>query len=104
MSPSRSSIIHDVNFNNGNGNLEPILNSNTKKLGNINKEDLNMNLKGIQKKNTHGNFNQFNQFSKYSSEYNCSNPKNIISPKVDYLLIKAESNTKNYNLSYNWYR
>ena len=96
MSPSRSSIIHDVNFNNGNGNLEPILNSNTKKLGNINKEDLNMNLKGIQKKNTHGNFNQFNQFSKYSSEYNCSNPKNIISPKVDYLLIKAESNTKNY--------
>ena len=50
MSPSRSSIIHDVNFNNGNGNLEPILNSNTKKLGNINKEDLNMNLKGIQKK------------------------------------------------------
>ena len=41
----------------------------------------------IRKKNTHN----FNHFSKMSSD-NYLNAKNMISPKVDYLLLKGESN------------
>ena len=84
MSPSKSSIIHDLNFNQ-NENTDSILNSNNRK---IQKNNVDSNPKLIHKKNTHN----FNHFSKISND-NYSNSKNIISPKVDFLLLKGDSNT-----------
>ena len=84
MSPSKSSIVRDLNLNQ-NENTDSILNSNNKKIQKNNNKDSSP--KMIRKKNTHN----FNHFSKMSSD-NYSNAKNMISPKVDYLLLKGESN------------
>ena len=84
MSPSKSSIVRDLNLNQ-NENTDSILNSNNKKIQKNNNKDSSP--KMIRKKNT----DNFNRFSKMSSD-NYSNAKNMISPKVDYLLLKGESN------------
>ena len=88
MSPSKSSIIRDLNFNT-NENTDSILNSKNKNLNKNNGEPVN---RMILKKNTHN----FKYLSKTSNE-NYSNNKNIISPKVDYLLIKGDPNNNTTN-------
>ena len=88
MSPSKSSIIRDLNFNT-NENTDSILNSKNKNLNKNNGEPVN---RMILKKNTHN----FKYLSKISNE-NYSNNKNIISPKVDYLLIKGDPNNNTTN-------
>ena len=92
MSPSKSSIIRDVNLNT-NENTDSIINSKNKNLNKNNGEPVN---RMILKKNTHN----FKYLSKISNE-NYSNNKNIISPKVDYLLIKGDphNNTTNKIIS-----
>ena len=92
MSPSKSSIIRDVNLNT-NENTDSIINSKNKNLNKNNGEPVN---RMILKKNTHN----FKYLSKISNE-NYSNNKNIISPKVDYLLIKGDphNNTTNKIMS-----
>ncbi len=92
MSPSKSSIIRDVNLNT-NENTDSIINSKNKNLNKNNGEPVN---RMILKKNTHN----FKYLSKISNE-NYSNNKNIISPKVDYLLMKGDphNNTTNKIIS-----
>ena len=92
MSPSKSSIIRDLNLNT-NENTDSIINSKNKNLTKNNGEPVN---RMILKKNTHN----FKYLSKISNE-NYSNNKNIISPKVDYLLIKGDphNNTTNKIIS-----
>ena len=92
MSPSKSSIIRDLNLNT-NENTDSIINSKNKNLNKNNGEPVN---RMILKKNTHN----FKYLSKISNE-NYSNNKNIISPKVDYLLIKGDphNNTTNKIIS-----
>jgi hypothetical protein len=91
-SPSKSSIIRDLNLNT-NEKTDPIINSKNKNLNKNNGEPVN---RMILKKNTHN----FKYLSKISNE-NYSNNKNIISPKVDYLLIKGDphNNTTNKIIS-----
>ena len=91
-SPSKSSIIRDLNLNT-NENTDSIINSKNKNLNKNNGEPVN---RMILKKNTHN----FKYLSKISNE-NYSNNKNIISPKVDYLLIKGDphNNTTNKIIS-----
>ena len=88
MSPSKSSIIRDLNFN-GNENTDSIINSTNKNLNKNNGEQIN---RMIHKKNTHN----FNQLSKISND-NYPNTKNMISPKVDYLLIKGDTHNNTTN-------
>ncbi len=92
MRPSKSSIIRDVNLNT-NENTDSIINSKNKNLNKNNGEPVN---RMILKKNTHN----FKYLSKISNE-NYSNNKNIISPKVDYLLMKGDphNNTTNKIIS-----
>ena len=92
MSPSKSSIIRDLNLNT-NENTDSIINSKNKNLNKNNGEPVN---RMILKKNTHN----FKYLSKISNE-NYSNNKNIISPKVDYPLIKGDphNNTTNKIIS-----
>ena len=92
MSPSKSSIIRDLNLNT-NENTDSIINSKNKNLNKNNGEPVN---RMVLKKNTHN----FKYLSKISNE-NYSNNKNIISPKVDYLLIKGDphNNTTNKIIS-----
>ena len=92
MSPSKSSIIRDLNLNT-NEKTDSIINSKNKNLNKNNGEPVN---RMILKKNTHN----FKYLSKISNE-NYSNNKNIISPKVDYLLIKGDphNNTTNKIIS-----
>ena len=91
-SPSKSSIIRDLNLNT-NEKTDSIINSKNKNLNKNNGEPVN---RMILKKNTHN----FKYLSKISNE-NYSNNKNIISPKVDYLLIKGDphNNTTNKIIS-----
>ena len=91
-SPSKSSIIRDLNLNT-NEKTDSIINSKNKNLNKNNGEPVN---RMILKKNTHN----FKYLSKISNE-NYSNNKNIISPKVDYLLIKGDphNNTTNKIMS-----
>ena len=91
-SPSKSSIIRDLNLKT-NENTDSIINSKNKNLNKNNGEPVN---RMIHKKNTHN----FKYLSKISNE-NYSNNKNIISPKVDYLLIKGDphNNTTNKIIS-----
>ena len=91
-SPSKSSIIRDLNLNT-NEKTDSIINSKNKNLNKNNGEPVN---RMIHKKNTHN----FKYLSKISNE-NYSNNKNIISPKVDYLLIKGDphNNTTNKIIS-----
>ena len=91
-SPSKSSIIRDLNLKT-NENTDSIINSKNKNLNKNNGEPVN---RMILKKNTHN----FKYLSKISNE-NYSNNKNIISPKVDYLLIKGDphNNTTNKIIS-----
>ena len=84
MSPSKSSIIKELNFN-GNENIYSELNSKSNKFQKNKDESFP---KTILKKNT----TNYNHISKISND-NYSNNKNLISPKVDYLLIKGESKT-----------
>ena len=91
-SPSKSSIIRDLNLNT-NEKTDSIINSKNKNLNKNNGEPVN---RMVLKKNTHN----FKYLSKISNE-NYSNNKNIISPKVDYLLIKGDphNNTTNKIIS-----
>lgn len=91
-SPSKSTIIRDLNLNT-NEKTDSIINSKNKNLNKNNGEPVN---RMILKKNTHN----FKYLSKISNE-NYSNNKNIISPKVDYLLIKGDphNNTTNKIIS-----
>ena len=91
LSPSRSSIVRDINFN-PNENTDSILNSKNK---NLQKNNIESYPKKILKKNTHN----FNNFSKISSE-NYSNSKNNLFPKADYLLIKEDKTPKNISSNF----
>ena len=91
LSPSRSSIVRDINFN-PNENTDSILNSKNK---NLQKNNIESFPKKILKKNTHN----FNNFSKISSE-NYSNSKNNLFPKADYLLIKEDKTPKNVSSNF----
>ena len=85
MSPCKSSIINELNLNGNDNTYSELISKNLK--FNKNKEEIFPRI--IVKKNT----TNFNHLSKISSD-NYSNTKNLISPKVDYLLIKGESNNK----------
>ena len=78
LSPTKSSIYNDIM----NDNIESILNSKNHKF-NRNKDE---SMTGIHKKNTN------NFLSKISNDNTYSNIKNMVSPKVDYLLIRGETN------------
>ena len=78
LSPTKSSIYNDIM----NDNIESILNSKNHKF-NRNKDE---SMTGIHKKNTN------NYLSKISNDNTYSNIKNMVSPKVDYLLIRGETN------------
>ena len=78
LSPTKSSIYNDIM----NDNIESILNSKNHKF-NRNKDE---SMTGIPKKNSN------NYLSKFSNDNTYSNIKNMVSPKVDYLLIRGETN------------
>jgi hypothetical protein len=78
LSPTKSSIYNDIMAD----NIESMLNSKSHKFIR-NKDECTT---GILKKNTN------NYFSKISNDNTYSNIKNIVSPKVDYLLIRGETN------------
>ena len=84
LSPTKSSIYKEINFNMAD-NADLILNSKTQKF-NKNKDESPLGL--IHKKNT----NNYHLSKISNDNNNNSNIKNIVSPKVDYLLIKGESN------------
>ena len=82
LSRTKLSTHNDNNFN-INDNIDSILNSKNHKF-NKNKEDSYIGQ--IHKKNTN------NYLSKISNDNTYSNIKNMVSPKVDYLLIRGETN------------
>ena len=82
LSSTKLSIYNDNNFN-INDNIDSILNSKNHKF-NKNKEESYIGQ--IHKKNTN------NYLSKISNDNTYSNIKNMVSPKVDYLLIRGETN------------
>ena len=82
LSRTKLSTHNDNNFN-INDNIDSILNSKNHKF-NKNKEESY--ISQIHKKNTN------NYLSKISNDNTYSNIKNMVSPKVDYLLIRGETN------------
>ena len=82
LSQTKLSIYNDNNFN-INDNIDSILNSKNHKF-NKNKDESYIGQ--IHKKNTN------NYLSKISNDNTYSNIKNMVSPKVDYLLIRGETN------------
>ena len=82
LSNTKSSIYNNNNFN-INDNIDSILNSKNHKFNKNNEESY---IGQIHKKNTS------NYISKISNDNTYSNIKNMVSPKVDYLLIRGETN------------
>ena len=79
LNPYKSSVLRDSNFNNSENNIDSLLNS--------------KNIKSQKKDKDKEDPNQ--KTSKINSGF--SNNKNIISPKMDYLYLKGESNITNNN-------
>ena len=82
LSRTKLSTHNDNNFN-INDNIDSILNSKNHKFNKNNEESY---IGQIHKKNTS------NYISKISNDNTYSNIKNMVSPKVDYLLIRGETN------------
>ena len=82
LSRTKLSTHNDNNFN-INDNIDSILNSKNHKFNKNNEESY---IGQIHKKNTN------NYLSKISNDNTYSNIKNMVSPKVDYLLIRGETN------------
>ena len=82
LSRTKLSTHNDNNFN-INDNIDSILNSKNHKFNKNNEESY---IGQIHKKNTN------NYLSKISNDNTYSNIKNMVSPKVDYLLIRGEMN------------
>ena len=82
LSRTKLSTHNDNNFN-INDNIDSILNSKNNKFNKNNEESY---IGQIHKKNTN------NYLSKISNDNTYSNIKNMVSPKVDYLLIRGETN------------
>ena len=82
LSRTKLSTHNDNNFN-INDNIDSILNSKNHKFNKNNEESY---IGQIHKKNTS------NYLSKISNDNTYSNIKNMVSPKVDYLLIRGETN------------
>jgi hypothetical protein len=82
LSRTKLSTHNDNNFN-INDNIDSILNSKNHKFNKNNEESY---ISQIHKKNTN------NYLSKISNDNTYSNIKNMVSPKVDYLLIRGETN------------